>query len=679
MARDITQRRQIEEKLQRQAHDLGERVKELTGLYSLSRLIEKKGNSLEDIFKGVVALIPDAWQYPVKTCARLIVEDKEYTTSNWRDTVWKQTADIHVHGAPFGSIEICYLEQMPNIDEGPFLKEERDLINAIVERLGHVIERMQAAESLYLSEQKYRNIFENAIEGIFQSTTEGRYISVNQAFARIGGFNSPDEMINTVTDIQREMYIHPEDRIRLIELLKSQDVVNNFEVEIQRKDGILIWISINVKLVEDRTGKTKYLEGTIIDITERKQAEEALRESKERYRTLVDKAFEAIIVIQNGEIVFANPRAYEIVSYPRDRTEPKAFMDFLHSEDREIVIGRHLKRLQGEQLGETYTLRLVDQSGKVKWALISTALIDWEGKPATLTFLADITERKQSEISLKESEEKYRSLFNKAPVGIAISTIGGTVVDLNDAQAEMIGYTVEELRGKSVNEYYVNPDKRKEMVEKFQKDGILRDFEMQLRKKDGSVITELLNFDQVQIGGSGFILVTGRDVTDLRQSEKALQDSEAQYRLLAENSRDIIWTMDMNLKFTYMSPSVLTIRGYTVEEVMAQSVEEIFTPSSLEIALKAFEEEFALESVEPKDLSRTRTLELEHIRRDGATVWVEINAFFPARYKGPSYRDSRRITGYHRAQAGSLMPCRRAKSYIVPCLKTCLTDLPIAS
>ena len=135
-----------EKALVKQTHDLGERVKELNCLYGISNFVEKPDMSLEDIFQGLVDLIPPSWQYPEITCSRIILEDKEYKTENFKETNWKQSSEIFVTGKRMGVLEICYLEEKPEINEGPFLKEERNLIDAITERSGHIIEQMQARE-----------------------------------------------------------------------------------------------------------------------------------------------------------------------------------------------------------------------------------------------------------------------------------------------------------------------------------------------------------------------------------------------------------------------------------------------------------------------------------------------------------------------------------------------------
>ena len=143
---EIEDRKQAEETLQRKTHDLDERVKELNCLYGISSLIEKPDISLYEIIQGVADLIPPSWRYPEITCSRIILEDKEYKTENFKETNWKQSSEIFATNKRMGVLEICYLEEKPEIDEGPFLKEERNLIGAITERLGRIIERVRMTE-----------------------------------------------------------------------------------------------------------------------------------------------------------------------------------------------------------------------------------------------------------------------------------------------------------------------------------------------------------------------------------------------------------------------------------------------------------------------------------------------------------------------------------------------------
>jgi PAS domain S-box-containing protein len=145
---DISDRKQAEESLRKQTHDLDERVKELNCFYGISKIREKPDIAFEEMLQEIVELIPPSWQYPKITCVRIIIEGQEYKTKNFKETVWKQTSNIVVHGQRIGILEICYLEEKPESDEGPFQKEERSLINAIAERLGRVTEHKWAERAL---------------------------------------------------------------------------------------------------------------------------------------------------------------------------------------------------------------------------------------------------------------------------------------------------------------------------------------------------------------------------------------------------------------------------------------------------------------------------------------------------------------------------------------------------
>jgi len=144
--------------LDKKTRDLGERVKELNCLYSISNIMEKPGISPEEILQGAVELIPPSWQYPEITCARIIIDDKEFKTDNFNETIWKQSADIDIHYNKAGVVEVFYLEEKPESDEGSFLEEERKLINAVAEQLGRNLEYKRADLERKIAEETIKNI-----------------------------------------------------------------------------------------------------------------------------------------------------------------------------------------------------------------------------------------------------------------------------------------------------------------------------------------------------------------------------------------------------------------------------------------------------------------------------------------------------------------------------------------
>ncbi len=177
---DITERKQAQDTLQKLARDLGERVKELNCLYGISHLVETPDISMDEILEGSIDLIPPAWQYPQVTCARIIHDAREFRTRGFEESIWKQTAGIVVSGERAGVVEVCYRGEKPESDEGPFLKEEQNLLDAIAERLGKIIERKQAEQALQESEERFRNFMDSATEACFLFDSELDYVMVNQ-------------------------------------------------------------------------------------------------------------------------------------------------------------------------------------------------------------------------------------------------------------------------------------------------------------------------------------------------------------------------------------------------------------------------------------------------------------------------------------------------------------------
>ncbi len=264
---DISLRMHAEYILREKTHILRERIKELNCLIGISKLIEKPDISLDEIIYDIVELIPPSWHYPEITCSRILLEDKEYETENFKETSWKQSSEILVNGKRKGVLEVCYLKQKPEIDEGPFLKEERALINAITERLGRIIERKRTEDVL-------NKFFDQALNLHIIAGFDGMIHRVNMGWETILGYKKTELEGRILFD-----FVHPDDIVSAKEkMARLKKGINSFDFEnrYRHKDGsyrLLVWSAI--ASLEDQMTYA-----VAIDITEKKEMEGRLQQAQ---------------------------------------------------------------------------------------------------------------------------------------------------------------------------------------------------------------------------------------------------------------------------------------------------------------------------------------------------------------------------------------------------------------
>ncbi|AFM24727.1 PAS domain S-box protein [Desulfomonile tiedjei] len=299
-------------------------------------------------------------------------------------------------------------------------------LRTIVRRKTEDIRRSE--EALRESEAKYRDLFENASDIIYTHDMNGRCISVNEAARKILGFSSTEFQSLHLRDI-----VDPESLPIVAEELrkKSEEGVERsgpYEILVRSKDGTSHWFEINSRVIIG-DGKPVGVHGTARDITERKRAKEALRESEEKYRLVVENANEAILVAQGEMLRFVNRKAVEIMGYSEEELTSRPFVEFIHPDDRALVAGRYSQRLAGLNPPQVYAFRIVDRLGNLKWMEINAVALTWEGKPASLNFLVDITGRRKMEEELVKIQ-KLESLGVLA---------GGIAHDFNNILTAILG------------------------------------------------------------------------------------------------------------------------------------------------------------------------------------------------------------------------------------------------
>ena len=387
------------------------------------------------------------------------------------------------------------------------------------------------------AEKSYRSIFENAVEGFFQSTPEGRFITVNPALASILGYESPAAAIENFTDIAHQLYVDPEFRAEANSLLQERGLLVGFEFEAYRKDGQRIWLSENRRIVRDDFNKRTYYEGTLEDITTRKQVEEAVRLSQQQYESLVHSIDGIVWELDAAtfRFTFVSQQAERLLGYPPERwiNEPNFWPDHLHPEDRLWVLDFCVEATS-KQEDHQFDYRMIAADGRVVW-LRDSVTVDARDPERILLrgVMVDITERKQAEVELKQSEERYRDLVENARDIIYEHDLEGHYTATNNAGLQLTGYSLAEtlelnLMERVAPEYL---EKAREMLRLRLAGEIVTAYELEILTKEGDrvpveVNTRLVYQNGVPVGVQGI----ARDLTERKHLEEALRESEQQQR-----------------------------------------------------------------------------------------------------------------------------------------------------
>ena len=531
------------------------------------------------------------------------------------------------------------------ISEGPFETEHtfasgriRELsfspiivdgaINGISVFSKDITKRRAEEMARHEAERKYREIFNSALEGIFQVSPDGQFLTANPALATMLGYDSPEEVLALATEPRRTLWVDPEQVSKYLQLLEKNGVVRRFEAQFRRKDGALIWVSFNSRKALAIDGKTPINEGFIEDITDRKLAELRILEAEELAH-LGHFSWDT-----EANTVTWSEGLYKITGCDPNQPPPD-YSDFVAAYTPESRQRREAAIQHSLATGDPYDLELqmVRRDGALRWVRArGFASHDHVGKINRLFgTLQDITEQKLSEMTLRDNEERFRAIFEQAGVGMMLVSFEGRILRCNKRFAEIVGYSPDEVVGMSFQQF-TPPEYQavsNELLNKFGAGNINeKGFEKPYIHKDGRRIWVRLTIS-VQRDGKGQPLhmvtfvedITGRKSAEehLAAASKELQASAALHKAVFQTSLDVMCiTRLSDGKIVDVNKAFLDVTGYRREEVIGR------TSVELSLWVDASERQTMTEALRRN--SRIRDVEMLFRRKNGDTYWALMSA-----------------------------------------------------
>lgn len=490
-------------------------------------------------------------------------------------------------------------------------------LTARVSALEKEIEKIRAERDAFCADVKiYENLLDIAQGAITITRMEDGVLRfVNDTFCRRTGYRREEVLGRRSRDLN--IFADPAERDRLFAVFMSEGKLEGVEVKYRAKDGSILESLISAAPIRFHDEDCIMLSSILIN--KQKMIQRELQEREEQYRLLVETANEGIVIIQDGIFRFTNAKFQQLLQYSEAEMIGLPLADVVYPDDRDLVVARQRQRQMGEKPPDVYELRLLDRTGRVVWMETRTVMINWQGGRATLSMLADMTERKRYEEELRQSEESYRNIMALAPDVISISRLeDGRYKEINSAFTELTGYTAAEAIGRTVMELdlYANPDDRKRIVDAIREHGQAEGLEVDFRNKQGTLIHGLVSARPIRFQGEPCIMVMVTNITFLKKARQALQQSEETYRLLVENAYEGTY-ITRNGALTFANARMTEITGYKTEELAEISFDALVHPED--------RQEVILWLGVAEDGKASEPLAFRLINRDSDVRWVELN------------------------------------------------------
>jgi PAS domain S-box-containing protein len=443
-----------------------------------------------------------------------------------------------------------------------------------------IIELKGAEEKLMESEEKFRRVFQEGPLGMCIATADFRFSRVNNAFCRMLGYSSRELALLTFKDIT-----HPEHLTQDIEsvnkLIAGEIPFYRTEKRYLRKDGKTIWAASTITVMKDPAGQVLFFLSFVEDITLHQQTEEALRESEQRYRLLVDSSLDGVLLTNpEGDVLSANPAACQILGYTEEEIRNLGRWGIVDASDPNLPAALEERAKTGKFRGE---LTLIRKDGTKFPAEISSAVFrKKDGRDRTSMIIRDITKQKWVVERLRKSEERYRTIIETLEDGYYEMDLTGNLTYCNDILAQIHEYPRAKLLGMN-NRRYTDQENGKILFKAFNR--VYRTGEPSKgttyeiitegggRKNLEASISLIRDSSGKAIGFRGIV----RDVTELRQTQRALQESENRYRDLVESSRDLISIHDLNGQILWLNEEPIRILGFERDLLLKMNIRDLVT------------------------------------------------------------------------------------------------------